>query len=99
MPDNSTDVKVGKLIALIVDKGEDWKNVEVPKTEAASAGQKPAETKKTDAKETSKSEKESQAQQQQQAEPPQYVSLHLRINPFAIVLSVVMLSVQPHEHS
>ena len=33
MPDNSTAVKVGKLIALVVEKGEDWKNVEVPKIE------------------------------------------------------------------
>jgi hypothetical protein len=34
MPDNSTDVKVGKLIALLVEKGDDWKNVEVPKIDS-----------------------------------------------------------------
>lgn len=33
MPDNSADVKVGKLIGVIVEKGDDWKNVEIPKTE------------------------------------------------------------------
>ncbi|CAG7678302.1 unnamed protein product [Allacma fusca] len=31
MPENSSDVKVGTLIALMVGEGEDWKNVEVPK--------------------------------------------------------------------
>jgi len=47
MPDNSTDVKVGKLIALIVEKGDDWKSVEVPKGEekTATPSQKSAETK------------------------------------------------------
>lgn len=30
MPENSTDVKVGTLIALMVDEGDDWQNVEVP---------------------------------------------------------------------
>lgn len=98
MPDNSTDVKVGKLIAVIVEKGDDWKNVEVPKTEAATASQKPAEAKKAEAKDASKSQKESQPQQQQQAEPSQYVSAYLRINLIVIFFSSVMLSVQPHEH-
>jgi len=34
-PDNSADVAVGELIALIVEPGEDWKNVTVPATTAA----------------------------------------------------------------
>ncbi len=67
MPDNSTDVKVGKLIALIVEKGDDWKNVEVPKTEEKTASQKPAETKKVETEEKPKTDK-----QQQQPEQSQY---------------------------
>ncbi|CAF0752831.1 unnamed protein product [Adineta ricciae] len=50
MPDNSTDVKVGKLIALIVEKGDDWKSVEVPKTEEKSASPKEKEQKSTSQK-------------------------------------------------
>ena len=50
MPDNSTDVKVGKLIALLVEKGEDWKSVEVPKSEEQAPAEKKSETKKTEAK-------------------------------------------------
>lgn len=66
MPDNSTDVKVGKLIALIVDKGEDWKNVEVPKTEgAAPASGKAAEPKKAEAKESPKSDQPPPSEQTQ----------------------------------
>ena len=45
MPDNSADVKVGKLIAVIVEKGDDWKNVEVPKTEEKATVEKKVETK------------------------------------------------------
>jgi pyruvate/2-oxoglutarate dehydrogenase complex dihydrolipoamide acyltransferase (E2) component len=67
MPDNSTDVKVGKLIALIVEKGDDWKNVEVPKTEEKTASQKPSETKKVETEEKPKTDK-----QQQQPEQSQY---------------------------
>ena len=54
VPDNSTDVKVGKLIAVLVDKGDDWKNVEVPKSaEAPAASEKQATTeKKTETKPT-----------------------------------------------
>ena len=44
MPDNSADVKVGKLIALVVEKGEDWKNVEVPKIEEQSSVEKSSVT-------------------------------------------------------
>ena len=29
-PDNSADIKVGTLIALMVEEGDDWQNVEVP---------------------------------------------------------------------
>lgn len=29
-PDNSKDVKIGTLIALMVEEGEDWKDVEAP---------------------------------------------------------------------
>jgi len=34
-PDNSPDVAVGELIALIVEPGEDWKTVSVPTAAAA----------------------------------------------------------------
>lgn len=30
MPEGSKDVKIGQLIALIVDEGEDWQNVTIP---------------------------------------------------------------------
>ena len=53
MPDNSADVKVGKLIAVIVEKGDDWKNVEIPKTEEKATTEKQIETKaKVDEKPT-----------------------------------------------
>ena len=45
MPDNSTDVKVGRLIAVIVEKGDDWKNVEIPKSEEKGTTDKKIETK------------------------------------------------------
>ncbi|KAK3103900.1 hypothetical protein FSP39_022783 [Pinctada imbricata] len=32
MPENSKDIKIGTLIALMVEEGDDWKNVEVPDT-------------------------------------------------------------------
>jgi pyruvate dehydrogenase complex dihydrolipoamide acetyltransferase long form len=64
MPDNSTDVKVGKLIALIVEKGDDWKNVEVPKTEAS---QKPSETKQPLTKEKEEQPKTDKQQQSEQS--------------------------------
>lgn len=32
-PDNSQDVKVGTLIALLVDTGDSWQNVEVPEAQ------------------------------------------------------------------
>jgi len=38
MPDDSKDITCGRLIALMVDPGEDWKNVEVPPDDAAAAG-------------------------------------------------------------
>lgn len=49
MPDNSADVKVGKMIAVIVEKGEDWKNVQVPQIEEQSAPSKKADTKQASA--------------------------------------------------
>lgn len=66
MPDNSTDVKVGKLIALIVEKGDDWKSVEVPKGEekTATPSQKSAETKPK--------EEKPKSDQQQTPEHSQY---------------------------
>jgi len=36
-PDNTPDVAVGELIALIVESGEDWKNVTVPAAATAAA--------------------------------------------------------------
>lgn len=72
MPDNSTDVKVGKLIALIVEKGDDWKNVEVPKTD-----EKPSEKKKVETKDKEEKPK-SDKQQQQQPEQSQYVLFHMK---------------------
>lgn len=50
MPDNSTDVKVGRLIAMIVEKGDDWKNVEVPKIEEEATGDKKPTKKDAEAK-------------------------------------------------
>ncbi|CAL8082568.1 unnamed protein product [Orchesella dallaii] len=44
IPGNTADVKVGTLIALTVDEGEDWKSVEVP----ADAEQTPAGPKSTE---------------------------------------------------
>lgn len=34
-PDSTPDVAVGELIALIVEPGEDWKNVPIPVAAAA----------------------------------------------------------------
>jgi pyruvate/2-oxoglutarate dehydrogenase complex dihydrolipoamide acyltransferase (E2) component len=94
MPDNSTDVKVGKLIALIVEKGDDWKNVEVPKIEAS---QKPSETKKPPTKEKEEQPK-TDKQQQQQSEQSQYAFFHIKTKSFLIFIYSVMLSVQLHVH-
>jgi pyruvate dehydrogenase complex dihydrolipoamide acetyltransferase long form len=44
MPENAAEVKVGTPIAILVGEGEDWKNVEVPKSVQEAVG-KPAETK------------------------------------------------------
>ncbi|CAF0739209.1 unnamed protein product [Rotaria sp. Silwood1] len=62
MPDNSTEVKVGKLIAILVEKGDDWKNVEVPKVEEKTSDQKSSETKPVEKKD--KQEKPKSDQQQ-----------------------------------
>ena len=35
-PDNSKDVNIGTLIALVVEEGEDWKNVKIPTDETSS---------------------------------------------------------------
>jgi len=77
MPDNSTDVKVGKLIALIVEKGDDWKNVEIPKTEEKPSSQKPSETKEVETKD--KKEEKPKSDKQQQPEQSQYVLFHIKI--------------------
>lgn len=42
-PDNSSDVEIGSLIALIVDAGADWKNVVVP-ADTAVQSKAPAST-------------------------------------------------------
>ncbi len=39
--ENSKDVKLGTLIGLMVDEGEDWRNVAIP-ADAESDGQQPA---------------------------------------------------------
>lgn len=77
MPDNSTDVKVGKLIALIVEKGDDWKSVEVPKTEEKGESQKSAKP-AAEAKKAEPKEKEQTSQKEKQpVEQSQYVpTLH-----------------------
>ncbi|CAF0728428.1 unnamed protein product [Rotaria sordida] len=62
MPDNSTDVKVGKLIAILVEKGDDWKNVEVPKTEEKTSEKKPSETKPVEKEEKQEQPKSDQQQ-------------------------------------
>lgn len=96
MPDNSPDVKVGKLIAVLVEKGEDWKNVEVPKTDEKAASQKPSETKKPASK--PKEEQPKTDKQQQQSEQSQYVLFNLTIVRFLICIYLVMLLAQLHEH-
>jgi pyruvate/2-oxoglutarate dehydrogenase complex dihydrolipoamide acyltransferase (E2) component len=73
MPDNSTDVKVGKLIAVLVEKGGDWKNVEVPKSEEKTASQKSSEPKGKDEK-------------SKQTEQSQYVSTYINNKLFFIYL-------------
>ncbi|CAF0724724.1 unnamed protein product [Adineta steineri] len=65
MPDNSTDVKVGKLIALLVEKGDDWKNVEVPKTEEKSSSSKSTETKKVETKDKQEKQEKPKSDKQQ----------------------------------
>ncbi|XP_052801842.1 pyruvate dehydrogenase protein X component, mitochondrial-like [Mya arenaria] len=41
-PENTTDIKVGALIAIMVEEGDDWQNVEVPaETEAAPSSPAP----------------------------------------------------------
>ncbi|WAR02143.1 ODPX-like protein, partial [Mya arenaria] len=41
-PENTTDIKVGTLIAIMVEEGDDWQNVEVPaETEAAPSSPAP----------------------------------------------------------
>jgi len=41
-PENTPDVAVGELIALIVEPGEDWKNVSIPAAAAPSATETPS---------------------------------------------------------
>ncbi|KAL8568125.1 hypothetical protein ACOMHN_027648 [Nucella lapillus] len=36
-PDNSKDIKIGELIAMMVEEGQDWTDVQVPSTTAAAA--------------------------------------------------------------
>ena len=42
LPDDSKDVKVGTVIALMVAEGEDWKDVEMPAIEGAAPTPTPA---------------------------------------------------------
>ncbi len=81
MPDNSTDVKVGKLIALLVEKGGDWKNVEVPKTDEKTSSQKSSEPKGKDDKSKQTEAKDTAAKptEKQQAEQSQCVSSYITI--------------------
>jgi pyruvate/2-oxoglutarate dehydrogenase complex dihydrolipoamide acyltransferase (E2) component len=73
MPDNSSDVKVGKLIGILVEKGDDWKNVEVPKEE-----EKPSEKKKVETKAKEEKPKSEKQQQKQQPEQSQYILFHIK---------------------
>lgn len=43
-------MKVGKLIALLVEKGDDWKSVEVPNSDEKPAAEKKPEAKKAETK-------------------------------------------------
>lgn len=36
-PENSKDIKIGTLIAVMVEEGDDWQNVEIPAEEADTA--------------------------------------------------------------
>jgi pyruvate/2-oxoglutarate dehydrogenase complex dihydrolipoamide acyltransferase (E2) component len=89
MPDNSTDVKVGKLIAVLVEKGGDWKNVEVPKSEEKTASQKSSEPKGKDEKSKqaeAKDKEEKPTSDKQQTEQSQYVSTYINNKLFFIYL-------------
>lgn len=46
VPENTPDVEVGSLIAIMVEEGQDWKNVKVPASATVSAAPaaKPKET-------------------------------------------------------
>ena len=99
MPDNSTDVKVGKLIALIVEKGDDWKSVEVPKTEEKSASPKEKEPKSTSQKSTEPKKEEKPKSNKQPTEQSQYVIFIKSLQKFfESNFFQVMLSVQLHVH-
>jgi pyruvate/2-oxoglutarate dehydrogenase complex dihydrolipoamide acyltransferase (E2) component len=52
VPSDTKEVKIGTLIALMVEEGEDWKDVEIPTGEAAAAPS-PSASKKGDAPSTS----------------------------------------------
>ncbi|CAF4791578.1 unnamed protein product [Rotaria socialis] len=62
MPENSTDIKVGKLIGIIVEKGDDWKNVEIPKIEETTLDKKGTESKAVETKEKPKVDQQPVAQ-------------------------------------
>lgn len=40
-PENTSDIAIGTLIALVVEEGEDWQNVEVPVETAESEPEAP----------------------------------------------------------
>ncbi|CAF2711832.1 unnamed protein product [Rotaria sp. Silwood2] len=85
MPDNSTDVKVGKLIAILVEKGDDWKNVEVPKVEEKASDQKPSETKTVETKDKQEKPKSDQ-QEKPSSDQQQAVHSYHAIGPAARTL-------------
>ena len=43
-PDNSKDITVGTLIAVLVDEGDDWQNVVIPDHEEITASDTPTDT-------------------------------------------------------
>ncbi|CAF0993648.1 unnamed protein product, partial [Didymodactylos carnosus] len=67
--DNSTDVKVGALIAMTCDKNEDWKNVKVPESEVEAVSETKPKLEQKDDKQQSQKEKQNQSVEKQSKGP------------------------------
>ncbi|CAF0861311.1 unnamed protein product [Didymodactylos carnosus] len=81
--DNSNDVKVGALIAIMCDKEEDWKNVKVPETEAKAAPEAKSIPEQKDGKQQ---QHNIEKQQSEQSKEQQRTASHHMIGPAARTL-------------